>query len=170
METLFNNTNAFGYSWKPVDLIHEDPEKKSRLFLGNIGSFSDKNFLMENKIKAIASILQEPISEHSKDFITDHIHISIPDSEKSDILVHLDSVLEFIQKNMDNGNSVLVHCMAGSSRSASFVIAYLMKRNQWCFEKAYCFAKEKRPQVFPNSGFMRQLRIYEKTLFEKEKK
>lgn len=160
---MYNNTTAM--AWNPVDLIEKNEEKNSQLFLGNIGSVN-KIFIMENKVTAIASIMQEPVVEYP-DLIKDHIKIPIMDSEKEDILVSLDKVSEFIDKNMELGNTVLVHCMAGSSRSASFVIAYLMKKHSWCFEKAYVYTKSKRAQVFPNSGFMRQLRIYEKLLFGK---
>ena len=164
METMFNNISN-PYSWKPADLIDDTAENSSKLFLGNIGSFNDKIFLLENKIRAIVSVLSEPIHLPDHEIILDHMIISINDSEKSEILNDLDNVSNFIQKNRDLGHNILVHCMAGSSRSASFVIAYLMRKNKWCFEKAYLFVRNKRPQVFPNSGFMRQLRMYEKKLF-----
>lgn len=60
-----------------------------------------------------------------------------------------------------NYGSVLVHCMAGVSRSASIVIAFLMKINKWNMEKAYKYAHSMRKQVGPNYGFLKQLRDYE---------
>lgn len=45
--------------------------------------------------------------------------------------------------------------MAGISRSASCVIAYLMYVNGWNVIKAYNFTREKRSCVCPNSGFMK---------------
>jgi len=48
-----------------------------------------------------------------------------------------------------------VHCAAGVSRSASIVIAYLMKINHWTFENAYSFVKSKRKIIDPNFGFKR---------------
>ena len=168
MDTMFN-TPSFPLSWKPVDLIFENPEKKSKLFLGNIGTFNDKIFLMENHIKAIVSICPEVAAPLQTDLIKEHIIIPILDSEKAEILNELDRVADFIDKNFEEGNSILVHCMAGSSRSAAFVIGFLMRKNNWCFEKAYLFAKGKRAQVFPNSGFQRQLRMYEKQLLKQTK-
>lgn len=165
MDTMFN-TPSFPLSWKPVDLIFENPEKKSKLFLGNIGSFNDKIFLMENKISAIVSICPDVSAPQLPDLIKEHIIIPILDSEKAEILNELDRVSDFIDRNFEEGNAILVHCMAGSSRSAAFVIGFLMRKNSWCFEKAYLFAKGKRAQVFPNSGFQRQLRIYERQLFK----
>jgi len=165
MNVMFANTSAPFNTWKPVDLIYENQEKLSKLFLGNIGSYNNKIFLMENKIRAIVSICPEVISPKSDEFILDHLLLPILDSEKAEIFEELDRVADFVEKHMNLGNSVLVHCMAGSSRSAAFVIGYLMRKNNWCFEKTYLFVKEKRAQVFPNSGFQRQLRMYEKKLF-----
>lgn len=164
MENMYNNIGPLN-SWNPVDLVEENKEKSSKLFLGNINAYKDKFFLMENKIHAIVSIIKEPIPIHNKELIKDHLIIPIDDSETADILLDLEKVMDFIENHLDMGESVFVHCMAGSSRSASFVIAYLMRKNIWCFEKSYLFLKNKRAQVYPNSGFMRQLRIYEKTLF-----
>lgn len=151
-------------NWKAVDMIYTHPEKSSKLFLGNIGGLTDQIFLLENKIKAIASICEEVISPTKTDGIEEHLRIPIADRETTSIIEELDRVYEFIERNLNEGKSVLVHCMAGASRSASFVIAYLMKKNAWCFEKTYLHVKNIRGQVGPNSGFQRQLRMYEKKL------
>lgn len=55
---------------------------------------------------------------------------------------------------------VYVHCNAGVSRSASFVIAYLMRELAMTFEEAFTFVKQKRPQIMPNHGFVTQLKQY----------
>ncbi len=55
----------------------------------------------------------------------------------------------------------LVHCQAGVSRSASFIIAFVMKRIKCSLEQAYTFVKQRRPMVFPNFGFQHQLKKLE---------
>ncbi|XP_037934969.1 dual specificity protein phosphatase 19-like [Teleopsis dalmanni] len=55
---------------------------------------------------------------------------------------------------------VLVHCNAGVSRSASVVIAYLIKHCQMKFDDAYAYVKGKRACVQPNSGFLEQLKKF----------
>jgi hypothetical protein len=47
--------------------------------------------------------------------------------------------------------------MAGISRSATIVIAYLMKRRQMTLRQAFLFVKERRSIISPNEGFMAQL-------------
>jgi protein-tyrosine phosphatase len=61
---------------------------------------------------------------------------------------------------------VYVHCAAGVSRSASVVIAFLMKEFKMKFQEAFDFVKERRPQIMPNSNFRSQLEIFEKELAE----
>jgi len=59
--------------------------------------------------------------------------------------------------------SVLVHCAAGKSRSASLVIAYLMREFKWKYEEAFNYVKSKRSIVQPNPGFVKLLKNCEIT-------
>ena len=56
------------------------------------------------------------------------------------------------------GGTVLVHCQMGSSRSASFVIAWLMTSEDMTFEQALDKVVKCRPCVRPNKGFEAELR------------
>jgi len=60
-----------------------------------------------------------------------------------------------------DGGAVLVHCVAGVSRSASICLAYLLKYRTRSLRAAYHLMCEKRPLVRPNIGFWRQLIRYE---------
>ena len=81
-----------------------------------------------------------------------------------DISQHFEECFDWIEKELQRGHSVLVHCRAGISRSASIVIAYLMKKRQMGFQEAYTFVKAKRNRVEPNFGFKDLLRKYETTI------
>jgi protein-tyrosine phosphatase len=50
-----------------------------------------------------------------------------------------------------------VHCAAGVSRSASFVIAYLIKKKEMLYPDALKYVKERRRVICPNGGFKKQL-------------
>ncbi|GLI71159.1 hypothetical protein VaNZ11_016261 [Volvox africanus] len=52
---------------------------------------------------------------------------------------------------------VLVHCMAGMSRSASVVVAYLMWDGHLPYVEAFKQVKAARPCIYPNLGFLLQL-------------
>ena len=59
---------------------------------------------------------------------------------------------------------MLVHCAAGVSRSASTVIAYVMKKQGMSRDDAYAFVKKCRPGIYPNTGFRAQLLKYQEIL------
>ena len=53
-----------------------------------------------------------------------------------------------------------MHCHAGVSRSASIVIAYIIRKNRLDFDDAFKMVQEKRPVVYPNKGFTKQLKKF----------
>ena len=61
-------------------------------------------------------------------------------------------------------SNFLFFSAAGISRSASCVIAFLMKEKGMNFSEAFNFVQTKRDKAFPNIGFIRQLKDYEKEL------
>lgn len=59
-----------------------------------------------------------------------------------------------------SGQTVLVHCKMGISRSSSTVIAYVMKQQRWPLDVALAYVRDRRPVIKPNEGFMKQLMTY----------
>ena len=59
---------------------------------------------------------------------------------------------------------MLVHCVQGISRSASVVLAYLIKYEGMSTDAAVALVKRRRGIANPNAGFLRQLRAYEAAL------
>lgn len=66
----------------------------------------------------------------------------------------------FINHAVSNNDIVLVHCMAGISRSVSLVSYYLMKKNGIPFSLSISTIKSKRPVANPNTSFKSQLQMY----------
>jgi hypothetical protein len=56
---------------------------------------------------------------------------------------------------------ILVHCQAGISRSASFLIYHLMRSWEMTFDVAFRVVKQARKRINPNQGFRAQLRIWQ---------
>lgn len=52
--------------------------------------------------------------------------VPLKDTENENLLDYLEVCIDFIDRSRKEG-SVLVHCFAGVSRSASVITAYLMK-------------------------------------------
>ncbi|ORX65891.1 phosphatases II, partial [Anaeromyces robustus] len=65
---------------------------------------------------------------------------------------------------LEDQHSILVSCQQGVSRSATLVIAYVMKTKQWGLMKSYNFVKEKCPWIAPNISLMNELSEFEQHL------
>lgn len=71
----------------------------------------------------------------------------------------------FIDRRINLANKrVLVHCQQGVSRSASLVIAYIMKEKALGVNEAYSYVKNKSSGIGPNMSLIYQLCEWGKTL------
>ncbi|XP_071679622.1 protein-tyrosine-phosphatase IBR5 isoform X2 [Lolium perenne] len=79
--------------------------------------------------------------------------------------LQFDDAIQFLEQCERDKTRVLVHCMSGKSRSAAFVIAFLMKSRGWRLAQCYQWVKERRPQVQLADAAQLQLIEYEQKLF-----
>lgn len=86
--------------------------------------------------------------------------VLLNDDPTENLLDRLEACLEFIDKAREQG-TILVHCMAGVSRSASVIVAYLMKIENLSVKDALSSLREASSKVCPNKGFMEQLQMFE---------
>ncbi|KAL8182561.1 UNVERIFIED_CONTAM: hypothetical protein K2H54_058219 [Gekko kuhli] len=75
---------------------------------------------------------------------------------------HFKESIEFIHECRLRGESCLVHCLAGVSRSATLVVAYIMTITDFGWEDALSVVRASRSCANPNTGFQRQLEEFEK--------
>ena len=81
-------------------------------------------------------------------------------SSNNNLLFSLSSSDEGITQN----RGVLIHCLAGVSRSVTVTIAYLISALNMTLNEAYDFVKQRKPSVNPNLNFMGQLLEFERQL------
>ncbi|XP_041350315.1 uncharacterized protein LOC121369354 isoform X2 [Gigantopelta aegis] len=129
------------------------------LFLGSEWNASNLEELRSNGIGYILNVTREIDNFYTG--ILSYMNVRVYDEPESELLKHWEKTYKYINKARKHGSKVLVHCKMGISRSASTVIAYLMKENRWSLEKALEFVQEKRGVINPNSGFREQLTTYE---------
>lgn len=137
---------------------------KNKLYLGSIDDANDLIFLNNNKIDTILSIAYDSyIIEPIKKIKTIH-KFQIEDSFSEKIIDYFPTIIKLIEESND---IILVHCMAGVSRSATIIIAYLMSSCNMTLLEAYYYVKIKRPMIKPNHEFIKQLIKYEFELYNK---
>ena len=90
--------------------------------------------------------------------------VEVIDDPNADLLRRLPSAVTLIYETMKAGNSVLVFCDDGRSRSAAIIIAYLMYVKRQSYSSAFALLRLKREKVRPNFGFTKQLLLFEKEL------
>lgn len=128
-----------------------------RLYLGDDLAARNREILKINKITHILNLTTNIPNKFEPDII--YLKLVILDYETQNISQYFSETFEFIDNALkDENNSVLVHCNAGISRSASFIIAYLMQKGLYrSYRDAHEHVKKCRPIICPNRGFERQL-------------
>ncbi len=134
------------------------------MYLGNYYDASDSDILSHLEITHIVDATGEKLSQATADKLgIAYLPIHIWDIEGADITQHFDQVFEFLDQARSNlRGKVIVHCRAGISRSATLVLAYMLRtRMSDNLQSALRLVLTERPYVLPNSSFREQLRNYE---------
>ncbi|XP_063718407.1 uncharacterized protein LOC134845450 isoform X2 [Symsagittifera roscoffensis] len=103
-------------------------------------------------------------SEAFEDLVGEIKYLKVPidDQFSSDIMLHFPGAIAFIDDAISSGVSVLVHCLAGVSRSVTIMIAYLICSKRMQLAEAIEHVRRRRPNISPNFNFMGQLLEFEK--------
>lgn len=84
------------------------------------------------------------------------LHIDMVDAKEENLYAFLNTTYQFIEHNIQKTN-VLVHCVAGVSRSPAIVLAYLMRKYNLTLKDALIIVEAKRDYINPNIGFRKAL-------------
>ncbi len=118
----------------------------NNIFIGNRESSMDDYFLKKNDIKLIINCTKN--LEFNNNFRGEKIRIPIDDNrifKNYDILDYLD-VLDIIDKYKNK--NILIHCQAGSQRSATIILLYMIKKLNVPYQIAKEIIIQKRPICF----------------------
>ena len=103
-----------------------------RIFLGSADHASDLPALEERGITYILNMAaSDPTCQMTQEIYGDGytcMRIGAGDMPGYDISQHFAAASEFIEEARRKASGILVHCVAGASRSATIVIAYLMEK------------------------------------------
>jgi len=149
-------------AYSPYNLVSSLKEKGSLVFISDMDAANDSELLDSLAVTHIITL------NHQIPFPTrfEYYPINIDDAPNEDIFQYFDDTYEFIEQSQRNlaggsGYSCLVHCAAGVSRSASIVLAYMMRKLRIPLDTAIEELRRDRPYIEPNLGFLVQLRAYQ---------
>jgi len=132
------------------------------LAVGNIYAGTDLKTLREHGIDVIVAATPKlPMNTdvYSKNGFS-LLHVPLLDLPSQNIQQWFKLSNEFIKAHHQIGRKVLVHCMAGISRSVTLVAAYLIFHNGWSVDQTIEFIRKGRSCANPNNGFQMQLDLY----------
>ncbi len=134
------------------------------LYLSGYAPVTNRQLLDQLSISCIIDATNIPANKNA--IIPSIVYIKVPveDNETARLDLYFDSIADRIESVRIDGGRTLVHCAAGVSRSASLVIAYLVKYGRLSLKDAYEKVHKIRPIICPNNGFWHQLIDYETKL------
>ena len=133
-----------------------------KIYLGDIDGANEINYLKQEGITHIISLVGETYSPEYEEGLFKRKIIDIDDCSTENIFQYFKKCIEFIEQS----SKIFIHCMAGVSRSASIVIAYLLWKERKSYNETYFYVKNKRRYIGPNQGFVNQLKYFEQKLKE----
>ncbi|XP_002738179.2 dual specificity protein phosphatase 7-like [Saccoglossus kowalevskii] len=134
------------------------------LFLGSAQDSKNIEKLSKHGIKYILNVTPNIPNRFERDGEFKYMQIPINDHWSQNLSAFFPEAIEFIEEARQAKCGILVHCLAGISRSVTVTVAYLMQKLAWSLNDAYDYVKKKKENISPNFNFMGQLLDFERTL------
>ena len=88
-------------------------------------SLHEFDWLLNQGVKSIVTMTENPLPNEWTNKI-DYLHVPTEDFHAPD-MEGIDSAVEFIQNQIENDQSVMVHCAAGLGRAGTILACYFIK-------------------------------------------
>ena len=134
------------------------------LFLGNAANSEDSEALSRNHIQYILNVTPDLPNVFEESGSIQYMQIPIADHWSQNLAKFFPKAIEFIDEARSNQKGVLVHCLAGVSRSVTITVAYLMYKMSLSLNDAFNLVRSRKSNIAPNFHFMEQLYNFEREL------
>ena len=134
----------------------------NKLYLGDMFDANDADTIKNRNISCILCVAERLKIMNTNPCVKVYKY-ELSDDSNCNISLYFEEIGEIINKE----NIVLVNCVAGVSRSATIVIAYIMKYYNLDLKTVFLLVRKRRNRICPNKKFMECLLDYELSLFGK---
>ena len=133
------------------------------IWLGDIRCAKNKHFFDENNIQVVINCSKDiPFYSNYTENVRISIHDNLENVEINRLYEYIPKAVEFIHKKILESKNILIHCYAGRQRSASIVVAYLMRYGKLTLKDAILAVQSKRAVAFtPGVNFDKALMKYQ---------
>ncbi|KYQ57171.1 Dual specificity protein phosphatase 22 [Trachymyrmex zeteki] len=138
----------------------------SGLYVGNYQDSKDADQLERFEITHILAIHDTARRLHSDKH---YLCILAADSPDQNLLQYFSLCNDFIHAARLRGGNVLIHCLAGMSRSVTVAVAYIMSTTNLSWKEALKVVRVGRSIANPNVGFQQQLKDFESSRLQDER-
>lgn len=141
----------------------------NQIFIGDCVSSKNRDFLKKNNINVVVNCSKN--FKFIKNISIKKYRVNLHDDMcYSTILLmikYLKILSPILNKHIENGDNILIHCRCGMQRSATILAGLLMFRYRISKWQAMHIIKAKRFITFlPNANYGLSLDLYEKFLFD----
>ncbi|KAF7388800.1 hypothetical protein HZH66_009937 [Vespula vulgaris] len=128
------------------------------LYIGNYQDSKDADQLERFEITHILAIHDTARRLHSNKH---YLCILAADRPDQNLSQYFSLCNDFIHAARLRGGNVLIHCLAGMSRSVTVAVAYIMSTTNLSWKEALKVVRVGRSIANPNAGFQQQLEDFE---------
>ncbi|XP_076658083.1 uncharacterized protein LOC143362107 isoform X2 [Halictus rubicundus] len=137
------------------------------LYVGNYHDSKDADQLERFEITHILAIHDTARQLHSDKH---YLCIMAADSPDQNLSQYFSLCNDFIHSARLRGGNVLIHCLAGMSRSVTVAVAYIMSTTNLSWKEALKVVRVGRSIANPNVGFQQQLKDFESSRLHEERR
>jgi atypical dual specificity phosphatase len=125
-------------------------------------------WVVDKGIKSIVTVREVPLPSRWIDGTDiDYLHLMVEDYGVPNMEV-LDEAVNYIDKKIQSGKPVLVHCAAGKGRTGALLAAYMIKKENLTAEQAIEQIRLMRPGSVQSVTQETALSMYEKYVRSKK--
>ena len=150
-----------GARWGNLDPLFRHPESGACLYCGNTNAAQSKQILAQVNITRVVNC-KDPDSPnyHERDPMFDYLRFPIayhyrdlPRNDPTATLRYFGVLHNWVDQNLAEGNSVLIHCLAGAHRAGTASISYVMHAGKLSKTEAITICQRQRPVINPIGSF-----------------